>query len=142
MAMRKKTMRLTDSEREVLELLWEEGRPLTSAEIVKLSEDKTWKASYIHLMINSLLKKKVIEVAGFRQTTKNYARTFAPTMTREEFSIHTLREENQLNASSLSLLFGALLEEDVDREVIDELSDMLRRKKEELEAEGDPDLKS
>lgn len=140
--MRKKTMRLTDSEREVLELLWEEGRPLTSAEIVKLSEDKTWKASYIHLMINSLLKKKVIEVAGFRQTTKNYARTFAPTMTREEFSIHTLREENQLNASSLSLLFGALLEEDVDREVIDELSDMLRRKKEELEAGGDPDLKS
>ena len=138
--MKKKTMRLTDSEREVLELLWEEGRPLTSAEIVKLSEDKTWKASYIHLMINSLLKKKVIEVAGFRQTTKNYARTFAPTMTREEFSIHTLREENQLNASSLSLLFGALLEEDVDREVIDELSDMLRRKKEELEAEGDPDL--
>lgn len=139
--MKRKTMRLTDSEREVLELLWEEGRPLTSAEIVKLSEDKTWKASYIHLMINSLLKKKVIEVAGFRQTTKNYARTFAPTMTREEFSIHTLREENQLNASSLSLLFGALLEEDVDRDVIDELSDMLRRKKEELEAEGDPDLK-
>ncbi len=132
--MKKKSRKLTDSEREVLELLWEEGRPLTSAEIVKLSEGKTWKPSYIHLMINSLLKKEIIQVAGFRQATKNYARTFEPTMTREEFSIHTLREENRLNASSLSLLFGALLEEDVDKELIDELSDMIQRKKDELEA--------
>ena len=132
--MKKRSRKLTGSEREVLELLWEEGRPLTSAEIVELSEGKTWKPSYIHLMINSLLKKEIIQVAGFRQATKNYARTFAPTMTREEFSIHTLREENQLNASSLSLLFGALLEEDVDKELIDELSDMIRRKKDELEA--------
>jgi predicted transcriptional regulator len=132
--MKKKNTRITGSEREVLELLWEENQPLTSAEIVKISEHKTWKPSYIHLMINSLLKKNVIQVAGFKQTTKNYARTFTPTMTREEFSIHMLREENQLNASSLSLLFGALLEEDVDRAVIDELSDMLQKKKEELEA--------
>lgn len=132
--MKKKNTRITGSEREVLELLWEENQPLTSAEIVKISEHKTWKPSYIHLMINSLLKKNVIQVAGFKQTTKNYARTFTPTMTREEFSIHMLREENQLNASSLSLLFGALLEEDVDRSVIDELSDMLQKKKEELEA--------
>ena len=132
--MKKKNTRITGSEREVLELLWEENQPLTSAEIVKISEHKTWKPSYIHLMINSLLKKNVIQVAGFKQTTKNYARTFTPTMTREEFSIRMLREENQLNASSLSLLFGALLEEDVDRAVIDELSDMLQKKKEELEA--------
>ena len=132
--MKKKNTRITESEREVLELLWEENQPLTSAEIVKISEHKTWKPSYIHLMINSLLKKNVIQVAGFKQTTKNYARTFTPTMTREEFSIRMLREENQLNASSLSLLFGALLEEDVDRAVIDELSDMLQKKKEELEA--------
>lgn len=132
--MKKKNTRITGSEREVLELLWEENQPLTSAEIVKISEHKTWKPSYIHLMINSLLKKNVIQVAGFKQTTKNYARTFTPTMTREEFSIRMLREENQLNASSLSLLFGALLEEDVDMGVIDELSDMLQKKKEELEA--------
>ena len=132
--MKKKNTRITGSEREVLELLWEENQPLTSAEIVKISEHKTWKPSYIHLMINSLLKKNVIQVAGFKQTTKNYARTFTPTMTREEFSIRLLREENQLNASSLSLLFGALLEEDVDMDVIDELSDMLQKKKEELEA--------
>ena len=131
--MKKKNTRITGSEREVLELLWEENQPLTSAEIVKISEHKTWKPSYIHLMINSLLKKNVIQVAGFKQTTKNYARTFTPTMTREEFSIRMLREENQLNASSLSLLFGALLEEDVDRATIDELSDMLQKKKEELE---------
>ena len=131
--MRRKSKKATESEREVLELLWQEDRPLTTGEIVALSEDKTWKPSYIHLMINSLLKKGVIEVSGFKQTVKNYARTFSPTMTREEYSIHQLREENNLTSSSLSLLFGALMEEDIDRDTIDRLSDMLEKKRKELD---------
>ncbi len=130
--MKKKSAKVTSSEKEVLELLWEQGEPLTSSEIVNLSKDKTWKPSYIHLMINSLLKKNIIEIAGFRKTTKNYARTFSPTMSREEYSIFMLRQEHQLNTPSLSLLFGALLEEESDPELIDELSAMLEKKKKEL----------
>lgn len=130
----KKSSKITASEREVLDLLWEQNQPLTSAEIVKLSEDKTWKPSYIHLMINSLLKKNLIRIETFKQTTKNFARAFVPTMSREELSIHLLREENNLNSSSLSLLFGALLEEETDEEVIDTLSNMLEKKRQELKS--------
>ena len=36
-------------------------------------------------MVNALLEKKFIEVVGFKKTTKNYARTFKPTMTREQY---------------------------------------------------------
>lgn len=130
--MKRASGKITASEREVLELLWEHGEALSSSEIVALSEDKTWKPSYIHLMINSLLKKNIIRVSGFKQTTKNYARTFEPTMSREEFSIYILREENHMSSATLSLLFGTLLEEETDEEVIQQLSDMVEKRRQEL----------
>lgn len=75
--------RLTKSEFAVMEVLWDEGEALTSAEIIQKSKEREWKDSSIHLIINSLLRKKVVTVAGFKKTTKNYARTFVPVETRE-----------------------------------------------------------
>ena len=72
---------LTKSEEEIMYLLWDLDEPLTSSEIVKKAVNKTWKKSYINLLINSLLKKDMIKVVGVKQMTKNYARTFVPTMT-------------------------------------------------------------
>ena len=72
--------RLTKSEMAIMEILWEEGKGLTATEIVNIAgEKKTWKDSSIHLLINKLLDKGVIEVVGFRKTMKNYARTFFQT---------------------------------------------------------------
>ena len=73
---------LTKSESEVMYLLWHTDRALSAAEMVALSPQKTWKDSYIHLMVNSLLKKGMITPAGFVKTFRNYARTFAPCIQR------------------------------------------------------------
>ena len=55
--------RLTKSEMAIMEILWEEGKGLTATEIVNIAgEKKTWKDSSIHLLINKLLDKGVIEV--------------------------------------------------------------------------------
>lgn len=43
---------------------------------MEASPDRNWKASSVHLLLNSLLNKGVIEVKGFKRTAKNYARTF------------------------------------------------------------------
>ena len=48
---------LTKSESEVMYLLWHTDRALSAAEMVALSPQKTWKDSYIHLMVNSLDRK-------------------------------------------------------------------------------------
>lgn len=42
------------------------------------------KASSVHLLLNSLLNKGVIEVRGFKRTAKNYARTFQPSLSKIE----------------------------------------------------------
>ena len=47
---------LTKSEEEIMYLLWDLDEPLTSSEIVKKAVNKTWKKSYINLLINSLFQ--------------------------------------------------------------------------------------
>ena len=66
---------LTKSELAIMEVMWEQEEALTASEIIKASGDKEWKNSSIHLMVNALLEKGFLEVAGFKKTTKNYART-------------------------------------------------------------------
>lgn len=68
--------KLTNSEREILETMWEYGESITATNLAKVSTSKTWKTSSVHLLINSLLNKDYIEVVGFEKTTKNYARKF------------------------------------------------------------------
>lgn len=130
--MKKTSSRLTESEKQVLDLLWDRDEALTSSEIVDFCEGRTWKESYIHILINSLLKKKMIEVAGFKKTTKNYARTFKPSMTREEYSIFQIKQNQKISSRTLSHLFSAMLEEETDASILDDLSKMLEDKKREL----------
>ena len=75
-----KKNKITPYEKEVLDTLWESEQALTAREIVNYCDNKSWKPSYIHIMINSLLKKELIKEAGFKQTTKNFARMYRPTI--------------------------------------------------------------
>lgn len=60
-------IRLTKSEREIMDVLWEKREALTSSEIIKSSINKSWKDTSIHLLLRVLLKKNIIEVAGFKK---------------------------------------------------------------------------
>ena len=83
----------------------------------------------------------MIEVAGFKKTTKNYARTFRPTMTREEYSILRVTQQQKTTSRTLSQLFSALLEDETDAQVLDRLSNMLDKRKEELDNRESADIK-
>lgn len=123
---------LTKSEREIMELLWQVNTPLTATEIVSLSPKKTWKTSYIHLLLNSLLKKEMIKVSGIKQTTKNFARTFEAALTREEYLILEIKKQDKVSAHALPFLVSTLIKETDDTELINELEQMIQKRKEEL----------
>ena len=124
---------MTESEREVMDLLWNVGEPLTSSEMVKLCADRTWKPSYIHIMINSLLKKEIIRIVDFKKTTKNYARTFEPTMTRDQWSMFQVKQDN-ITSDFLKEMLETIISEEEDEEVLKELSDVIDKRKKELQA--------
>ena len=76
--MKKNKNTLTDSEKQVMELLWKEQKPMTSMEIAEQSTEYGWKSSYVFILIKSLLKKNMIEECGIIQSNTQYARQFRP----------------------------------------------------------------
>jgi len=124
-------LELTKNEIEIMEVLWEAKRPITSAEIVKMSVEKTWKDSSIHILINSLLKKKAIQEVGFIRAGKGYARTFEPTESGDKFYADFLA--SIAKKISVPTLFSALFESnDLTHDTIQELEKLLNQKKQEL----------
>ena len=81
----KQKIRLTKSEREIMDVLWKQGEALTSSEIIEFSTNRSWSNTSIHLLLKSLLDKSVIEVDGFKRTTKNYARTFKSSISQYDY---------------------------------------------------------
>ena len=77
---------MTKSERQIMDLLWKSEQPLSCAEIVELSEDKTWKDSYVHSLIKSLMKKGIVKIQTFELISRSYARKFAPAMSKSEYA--------------------------------------------------------
>ncbi len=78
-------MVLTKSEMEIMDVLWEDGGELSRSDFLDRSEEKSWKDSSVHILLNGLLRKGIIQEAGIVKRTKTYGRTFLPTMTREEY---------------------------------------------------------
>lgn len=101
-------MELTKSEMEIMNVLWASEAPLSRADLLARSEEKTWKDSSVHILLNGLLQKEAIREAGLVKRSKTYGRVFAPTLTREEYFASTIfshRHKPQIQG-----LFRALLD--------------------------------
>lgn len=85
---------ISDSEREVMRVLWQEGRPLSFTEIRKALEPKTgWKKSTIQTLVTRLKDKGAII------PQENYVTLYTPNITEEAH----VQEEGQ---HFLNRLFG------------------------------------
>lgn len=76
---------LTKSEEQVMRLLWRSDKPLSCSEIVELSEDKTWKDSYVHSLIKTLMKNGLVKIDAFELVSRSYARKFSPKLSHDEY---------------------------------------------------------
>lgn len=95
-------MVLTRSEMEIMDVLWNSGKPMSRSDILESSPDKSWKDSSVHILLNGLLRKEIIQEAGFVKRSKTYGRTFVPTVTREEFfAANAFAYKYKPNAASL-----------------------------------------
>ena len=125
-------MELTKSELEVMNVLWQASRPLSRSEILTLSTSKTWKDSSIHILLNGLLNKNAIKEAGYVRSGKTFGRLYAANISCQEYYA-----KNVFAGSSkemLPMLFSALIQSDgISPELINELEDMLEKRKRELE---------
>ena len=108
-------MELTKSEMQIMDVLWGADEPLSRADLLAHSQEKSWKDSSVHILLNGLLQKEAIREAGFVKRSKTFGRTFAPTMTREEYFARTIFSHR--HKPEIVGLFAALLtREDITQE--------------------------
>ena len=62
-------MELTRSELEIMDVLWAAEQPLSRSDLLEDSQEKTWKDSSVHILLNGMLQKGVIREAGFDRIT-------------------------------------------------------------------------
>lgn len=121
-------MQLTKSEMEIMDVLWDAGEPLSRADLLDRSEEKTWKDSSVHILLNGLLQKGAIVEAGLVKRSKTYGRVFLPALTREEYFASTIFSHP--HKPSIIGLFDALLRrDDITREDLDQLASMIEQRK-------------
>ena len=122
-------MELTRSEMEIMDVLWASDCPLSRADLLERSEEKSWKDSSVHILLNGLLNKNAIREAGMVKRSKTYGRTFTPTLTREQYFAATIFSHR--HKPELVGLFAALLqrEEITDAELSRIASLVEQRKK-------------
>ena len=114
-------MELTKSEMEIMDVLWASDVPLSRADLLERSEEKTWKDSSVHILLNGLLQKGAIREAGVVKRSKTYGRTFSPTMTREAYFAMTIFSHR--HKPEIVGLFAALLKrEDITKEDLEQIS--------------------
>lgn len=113
------TKRLTNSEKQIMEVLWKSDVPLSSHDIILSSSDKTWKNSSVHLLLNSLLDKELIEVAGFEKRTKNYARVFKPTLSYVDYILTVLIKNS--DKEKRAELLSKLIKQENDTELLKDI---------------------
>ena len=118
---------LTKSELQIMDVLWQDGGALSRADFLERSEDKSWKDSSIHILLNGLLSKNAIREAGFVRRSKTYGRTFLPTMTREEYFATTIFSHR--HKPQIVGLFEALLRrDDITKEDLAAIAALVQQK--------------
>ena len=122
-------MELTRSEMEIMDVLWANDVPLSRADLLAHSEEKSWKDSSVHILLNGLLQKGAIQEAGLVKRSKTYGRVFAPTLTREEYFAKTIfchRHKPEIVG-----LFAALLaREDITPQQLQQIRQLIDQKTE------------
>jgi len=121
-------MELTKSELEIMDVLWGADKPMSRADLLARSEEKTWKDSSVHILLNGLLQKGAIQEAGLVKRSKTYGRVFTPTLTREEYFATTIFCHR--HKPDIVGLFAALLRrEDITQDQLSQIADLVEQRK-------------
>lgn len=125
--------RLSKSEKEIMSILWAANRPLSSSEIIELAGEKTWRSNSIHLFLNNLMDKKMIQVADVVIRGKHACRIFEPIYTETDSIVNEIKKTATFQREPIrtaATVFNQLIEElELTQEQRAELNAILRGEK-------------
>ena len=99
--------RLTNRERDILDILWESGKSMVASEITSMRDDLS--INTVQAVLKKLLQKKLIAVDEIVYSGTVLSRSYKPTMTPDQFEIQKF--ENAFSKDSLEQLISQKREE-------------------------------
>lgn len=124
-------MFFTENELQVMQVLWRAKTGLSRKDIIAQSPNRTWKDNSIHVLLNSLMEKGAVKVVGMKPAGKVYARTFAATVSQEQYLSAQIAPSSPKGKAAVVGLFAALVEQaDLSDDTLEELQKILDARKE------------
>ena len=112
---------------DVMNVLWEEGKPLSAFEINEIAPEL--KMPTVRRCLELLLKEKLIEVAGTSMNGKVYARNYRPLLSRETY-LKNNAERRKI--TPVEMMHAPLETEGITEADLNELQTLLDNKRAEL----------
>lgn len=128
----KALIRLTNREKEIMDILWSSTKSLVASDIAKQGENMS--LNTVQAILRKLLQHKLIKVDDIVYSGTVLTRAYVATISKESFEIQRLlSEQKNLSASRFVATF---LENEADPqkklEEINNIEELLRTKKKEL----------
>lgn len=115
-------MKVSDSELEIMKLIWDMDSPVTAQELMKKLENKNWKITTLLTFLTRLCDKGVLTCE--KEGRSNHYR---PLLSLEEYQQQETEEfMKQVHSGSVQSLFAALFKsKELSKADLDELSHWL-----------------
>lgn len=107
---------LTKKEFAIMKVIWEQREPFAVSDISGDILDMGWHETSIYPVINTLIKKKYLRVAGKRMAFKAPTRLFEPTLSAIEYStmqLHDIFEHSKVGLDINELVSNLVQLEDI-----------------------------
>ena len=118
--------RLTNKQMDVMNILWENDKPMAASEILKANEKLN--INTIHACIRKLLEEEYVKVAYNDYSGNVMSRYFMPTVSKGKY----FSESYKAIIGSKKLILTSLIETETNIEELEQLENLIRKKKEEL----------
>lgn len=122
--------KLTNRQFDVMNVLWSAGKPMIASEIVDAKSSLN--TNTVRSVLKILLDKQFIEIADIVYSGTVLAKQYRVVVTKEEYFINMCKEDQ--SGSSTNILV-ALINEEKDLRVLEDLEKIIRDAKEELKGE-------
>jgi len=135
-----KRQMLSSNELVVLRVLWSENAPLSRPEILGRIPDNRWNPNSIHVVLNNLIKKEYVEVAGVARCGQSYGRTYRAAKTQGEYITDLAMEalpDTPEEECILDVMSAMVKRKNVGEETLNQLEQMLAQRRKELRQETD-----
>lgn len=119
---------LSTRQRQIMEILWNAKGGMTASAIVNAREDL--QINTVQACLRSLVKKKYIKVGEIVYSGTVLSRSYVPVVTREEYMTQSCKELSRLSSSAL---LASLIHKEDDEQLLDELTEMIQKRKREIE---------